>query len=120
MSTKCHSCGRDITNNEEVNSKFVNCSVCNQFSAKGNLNSHKKVKGGQKIMADKKTIVKKKVEKTSKVEKEVKVKKLKVGEVRESNAKTIYTYMTEDLKISKEEVRPTLSRLQLLIIKKKI
>jgi hypothetical protein len=71
-------------------------------------------------MADKKTTAKKKVEKTSKVEKEVKVKKLKVGEVRESNAKTIFTYMTEDLNISKEEVRPTLSRLQLLIIKKKI
>jgi DNA-directed RNA polymerase subunit M/transcription elongation factor TFIIS len=120
VSTKCHLCGRDITENEETDSKFVRCSECNQFTPKGNSDS-KKVKGGKNRMTEKKsTTAKKKTEAAPAKEKVVKEKKIKVGEVRESNAKTIYTYMTEDLKISKEEVKPTLSRLYNLLTKKKI
>jgi DNA-directed RNA polymerase subunit RPC12/RpoP len=116
MTTTCRRCKRDITDNEEEKERFVKCGNCNQFTPKGS--NSKKVKGGKNRMADKKT--KAATTKVSKPEKEAKVKKPLIGETREANAKKIHEYIVKELGVTKDEVKPTVSRLYSLLAKNKI
>lgn len=120
MTTKCRYCRHTLEN--DSNEQMLVCNKCHQYTANQDYVG-RKLKGGNTEMTAKKS-TKKNVERKEAVKADVKKEKVvkeksEVGpsktDVRVENAKKLYRVLEEEMKLDKNEMRKTLSRLYNMI-----